>query len=258
MSQTIDYHVDPIPAFTDNYIWCLHNQHTAYVVDPGDPAPVQAFLQQQQLQLAGILITHHHRDHTGGIESLLASHSGIRVIGPANSDINGINVAVDEGDTIELGEFDVNLQVIRVPGHTLDHIAYHDQQSVFCGDTLFSAGCGRLFEGTYEQLWSSLQKIRALPCERIYCTHEYTLANLKFAQHIDTNNPTLDTYSHWCNKRREMNLPTLPTTMSMQRQINPFLRADEPSLQQAITAAGGNINNELDAFTWLRQAKDRF
>lgn len=258
MPHTVEYDIHPIPAFTDNYIWCLYDQHVAYVVDPGDAGPVHAFLQQHRLQLAGILITHHHRDHTGGIELLVSAYPKARVFGPANSDIKGITKAVDEGDTVDLSELNIQLRVLRVPGHTLDHIAYYDDSSVFCGDTLFSAGCGRLFEGTHEQLWASLKTLRALPCERIYCTHEYTLANLKFAQCIDTNNPTLNAYAHWCSKRRTMDLPTLPTTMSMQRQINPFLRADDPSIQQAITAAGGDINNEVDAFTWLRQAKDRF
>ena len=167
----------PIAAFTDNYIWCLHNTHDAIVVDPGDAEPVLAFLKKHQLALKAILITHHHHDHTGGIAKLVSANPGMPVIGPRGNHIRGITKSVSQGDTVQLPVLSLNFQVMEVPGHTLDHIAFFGHGIVFCGDTLFSAGCGRLFEGSPEQMLHSLNKLKRLPDDTLVCcAHEYTLA----------------------------------------------------------------------------------
>ena len=220
--------VHPIPAFTDNYIWCLHDDANAIVVDPGDAEPVLAFIKAKRLTLSAVLIAHHHRDHTGGIAKLVSAVPDLPVIGPRGNHIRGITKSVSQGDTVSLPVLKLSLQVMEVPGHTLDHIAFFGHGALFCGDTLFSAGCGRLFEGSPEQMHHSLNKLKRLPdSTKVYCTHEYTQANVKFALAVEPNNIALNEYADWVASMREQNLPTLPSNLKEQKNINPFLRAHE-------------------------------
>lgn len=224
----------PLPAFRDNYIWMLHDGRHAVAVDPGEAAPVEAFLAAQGLRLAAILVTHHHADHVGGIGELLAGRK-LPVFGPARESIPGRTVPLAEGDRVELPELGLELSVLEVPGHTLGHIAYLAPGILLCGDTLFSAGCGRLFEGSAAQLQASLAKLAALPAEtRVYCTHEYTLANLAFSVRVEQDNPERDEYLAWCRAQRARNEPTLPSTIGRERLVNPFLRVDQPQIMASV------------------------
>ncbi|HNP51280.1 MAG TPA: hydroxyacylglutathione hydrolase, partial [Nitrosomonas nitrosa] len=181
----------PVRAFKDNYIWVIRDQHYAAIVDPGDAVPVMAYLQQQNLQPIAILNTHHHHDHTGGNIALLTAFA-LPVYGPAKENIPGLTHRLSEGDTIHLAELSLDLSILDIPGHTAGHIAYYGANLLFCGDTLFACGCGRIFEGTPQQMYTSLQKLTKLPDDTlIYCAHEYTLANIRFATAIDPNNPVL-------------------------------------------------------------------
>lgn len=248
--------ITAIAAFKDNYIWCLRQAKLALIVDPGDATVVQHYLQQQQLQLAVILITHHHPDHTGGIKELKQRWPDVRVYAPAleQDKIPYADVWLKDHDQVELVDFNLTFQVMQLPGHTLGHIAYYSAPVLFCGDTLFNAGCGRLFEGTAAQMWQSLSRILALADQTlIYATHEYTLANLEFARWADPDNTELADYQHWCQQQREQQRPTLPTSLAVQRQINPFLRAEDVGLQHR-----WQQHNAVDLFTALRSAKDRF
>lgn len=248
--------ITAIAAFKDNYIWCLRQAKLALIVDPGDATVVQHYLQQQQLQLAVILITHHHPDHTGGINELKQRWPDVRVYAPAleQDKIPYADVWLKDHDQVELVDFNLTFQVMQLPGHTLGHIAYYSAPVLFCGDTLFNAGCGRLFEGTAAQMWQSLSRILALADQTlIYATHEYTLANLEFARWADPDNTELADYQHWCQQQREQQRPTLPTSLAVQRQINPFLRAEDVGLQHR-----WQQHNAVDLFTALRSAKDRF
>ena len=216
-----------LPAFTDNYIWMLHDGRDAVVVDPGDAAPVHAALDAQGLQLAAILVTHHHPDHVGGVDALRGRLRG-PVYGPAHETIPAPFTPLEGGQSVTvLGQ---RFEVIDVPGHTAGHIAYVQADAgaeplLFCGDTLFSAGCGRLFEGTPAQMVASLAKLNALPAgTRVCCTHEYTLSNLRFAAAVEPANDALAAHTEACRTRREAGQPTLPSTLATERQINPFLR----------------------------------
>ena len=250
--------ITPIPAFEDNYIWALCQPDSPYcvVVDPGDAAPVLDYLKLHNKQLHSILITHHHRDHTGGIATLRQHYPEAEVIGPAAEQqrINGLTQQVADGDIVALGGFGLQFKVIAVPGHTLGHIAYYSAPVLFCGDTLFSAGCGRLFEGSPAQMWQSLQKFLALPDEtQVYCTHEYTLANLKFARFAEPDNQIVVAYEQKCLQLRQQNQPTLPVLLADEKQINPFLRCNNKLLQQH-----WQQDNALALFSTLRAAKDQF
>lgn len=220
----------PIPAFSDNYIWLLAQEGKAWVVDPGDAEPVLDTLAKEKLKLAGILITHHHDDHTGGIAELL-QHFDIPVYGPHDSPAcKVISQPLHDGDSIHLGS--MNFSVMAVPGHTLDHIAFYSaaEKILFCGDTLFSGGCGRVFEGTYEQMYNSLLKLLALPDDtRICCAHEYTLSNLRFALTVEPDNQDLVEYQQRCERLRQKDQPTLPSTIQQEKRINPFLRCTDIS-----------------------------
>lgn len=220
----------PLPAFRDNYIWTLHDGRHGVVVDPGDAKPVESFFDSEGLILAAILVTHHHRDHIDGIESLLERWP-VPVFGPATESIPGITHPLGEGDHVPIPELGLEFSVMHLPGHTLGHIAYLAPEGLFCGDTLFSAGCGRLFEGTAAQLQASLARLMALPEHtRVYCTHEYTLSNLAFSRQVEPENPARDRYRAACEEKRRQGVPTLPSTIGQERLINPFLRTQEPQI----------------------------
>ena len=257
--------IHPIPAFTDNYIWAPSEAQSQQVcvVDPGDAQPVIEYLESNGLQLSDILITHHHPDHTGGIQELKNRYS-CRVVGPSSSGIQGISEFVSEGDSVTL--FGQIFSVIEVPGHTLDHIAYYceDENQIdpilFCGDTLFAAGCGRLFEGTPEMMHLSLGKLSALPANtRVFCTHEYTMANLQFAIAADAENDVLIERIESEAAKRAANEPTLPSSIELELATNPFLRCREPNLQKSAEIQSGRTpRNEVEVFAALRAWKDSF
>ena len=251
-----------VPAFTDNYIWLVTNEQRQFaaVVDPGDAQPVIDELQRRNMSPVAILITHHHRDHTGGIEKLLEAYPGLPVYGPASEYIAHMTRALGEGQQVVLEELGLSFTVMDVPGHTAGHIAYYGEGSLFCGDTLFSAGCGRLFEGSPSQLASSLAKLAALPDDtQVYCTHEYTLSNLAFAHAAEPHNPARDAYAARCKALRAANQPTLPSTIGLEKAINPFLRSEQPGIHDAIAAHHGTRPaNALECLTALRAWKDNF
>jgi hydroxyacylglutathione hydrolase len=252
----------PIPAFSDNYIWVLHDDQRALVVDPGESSGVAAWLRQTGLRLEAIFITHHHRDHTGGVTELQQAF-GAKVYGPLDEPMPEPLQRLADGEHVEaLGH---RFEVMRVPGHTLGHIAYYSPDIdgtplLFCGDTLFSGGCGRLFEGTPAQMHASLDRLGALPAStRVCCTHEYTLANLRFAQAVDPDNAALSRYVAHCEQLRQQQRPTLPSTIGLERQINPFLRAHEPALKQAASKHNPNIaTDDTSVFATLREWKNNF
>ena len=235
------------------------------MVDPGDAGPVRAFLQQHNLMLKGILVTHHHWDHVGGIDTLVKEYPGIPVWGPANEQIPCRTVALKHGDSVSL-PFGVRLEVLEVPGHTLGHIAYYCEDCagtgpiLLSGDTLFSSGCGRLFEGTAEQMHHSLGLFKRLPgATRIYCTHEYTLSNLRFALAVEPDNPDILDRQHQVEELRAQERPSLPTNLSLELRVNPFLRADKPSVRSAVSRnCGSGPSGEVDIFAKLRSWKDHF
>lgn len=227
----------PLRAFDDNYIWLLARGDEALVVDPGDAAPVRAALESRGLRLVGILVTHHHGDHVGGLDELRASWRGT-VYAPAGEHIAGPVTPVREGQRVTL--LGLEFEVIDVPGHTAGHVAYHWRGDadhaplLFSGDTLFSAGCGRLFEGTPQQMHASLSKLAALPgSTRVCCAHEYTLSNLRFAAAVEPGNAELRAYRARCEALRAQGLPTLPSTIATERAVNPFLRCAVGAVAQA-------------------------
>ncbi|HEY5340790.1 MAG TPA: hydroxyacylglutathione hydrolase [Candidatus Aquilonibacter sp.] len=251
-----------IPAFNDNYIWLIREQALAAVVDPGDAAPVLAYLAQERLALAAIVTTHHHADHVGGNLALLAQHR-VPVFAPAHEAIPGATRTLVEGDRIDVPGVDVALDVLDVPGHTAGHIAYVgdiDGPVLFCGDTLFAAGCGRLFEGTAGEMWSSLGKFARLdPATRVYCAHEYTLANLRFAAAVEPANAAIAARIDAETQKRARGVPSVPSTIALELATNPFLRAREPAVRQAAEArAGTSLPRDVDVFAALRGWKNAF
>jgi len=259
--------ITPIPAFADNYIWAMVAGDSCVVVDPGDAAPVLKFLVERELALHAILVTHHHADHIGGVDALTARWP-VPVYGPATENIACVTHALHEGDTVALPAFvDEPFRVIDVPGHTRGHIAYVSGDILFCGDTLFAAGCGRLFEGTAAQLHHSLTRLAALPDRtRVFCTHEYTLSNLRFAMAVDAENVALSERVFVEQERRSRNEPTLPSSIALERATNPFLRCTttgviDSAQRYARTQTNlrdVSLSNEVNVFAALRLWKNEF
>ncbi|UQS17499.1 hydroxyacylglutathione hydrolase [Pseudomonas sp. HS6] len=252
--------ISALPAFTDNYIWLLQDHATqrCAVVDPGDAAPVQAWLAAHPGWVLGdILITHHHHDHVGGVETLKKA-TGATVYGPASESIPGRDVALKDNDKVRVLGWDFD--VYAVPGHTLGHIAYYHHGLLFCGDTLFAAGCGRLFEGTPEQMHHSLGRLAALPEDTlVYCTHEYTLSNLKFAAAVEPGNPNIAARLEKVTQQRQKGVMTLPSTIALEKLTNPFLRTSETLVTQKVDERNGAQNRApSEVFAALRAWKDKF
>ena len=255
-------HLTPIPAFTDNYIWALHDGERALVVDPGESEGVAAWLRRQNLRLETILITHHHPDHTGGVAALREA-TGAQVTGPARERMPEPLRRVGGGD--EVNAMGMRFEVIDVPGHTAGHIAYYAAHAegaplLFCGDTLFSGGCGRLFEGTPAQMLDSLSRLATLPDDtRVCCTHEYTLSNLRFARAVEPHNTDLAAYQRSCEALRAQNFPTLPSSIGLEKRINPFLRATQAEVVRSAQAhAPGQPTDAVSVFATLREWKNVF
>jgi hydroxyacylglutathione hydrolase len=252
--------ISALPAFTDNYIWLLqdHRSQRCAVVDPGDAAPVEAWLDAHpDWVLSDILITHHHHDHVGGVERL--KHiSGATVYGPASENIPARDVALQDNDTASVLGWDFD--VYAVPGHTLGHIAYYHHGLLFCGDTLFAAGCGRLFEGTPDQMHHSLSRLAALPEDTlVYCTHEYTLSNLKFAAAVEPTNTDIAARLEKVTQQRQNGVMTLPSTLALEKLTNPFLRTGETLVKQKVDERAGAQNRApSEVFAALRAWKDKF
>jgi hydroxyacylglutathione hydrolase len=253
----------PIPAFADNYIWVIRNGRHAAVVDAGDAAPVLAYLEREDVELTAIICTHHHGDHVGGNNALLARWQ-VPVFGPAHEEIPGRTHALSEGDSILVPGVQVQMSVLDIPGHTAGHIALHgrldDEPLVFCGDTLFAVGCGRLFEGTPRQMVASLDKLAALPAAtRIYCGHEYTVANLRFARTVDPANSALSEREVREQAKRAAGHPTLPSTIGEERLTNPFLRTADPTIAAAAARhAGHALDGRVGVFAEIRAWKNEF
>lgn len=250
-----------IPIFEDNYIWLIVDSNTKKViaVDPGDADPLLYFLKKNELDLDAILITHHHFDHTHGIERLKRDYN-VAVYGPHNPKIIGLTHHVEAGDEIYRSSLDITLGVLNIPGHTLDHIAYTMPGVLFCGDTLFSAGCGRLFEGTPAQMYHSLQHLASLPDDTsVYCTHEYTLQNLKFAKAVEPNNQAIQNKLKQVIALRQTNQATLPSLLKDEKEMNPFLRCQEQDVIQAVEKKMGfKMADPVAVFKYLREWKDGF
>lgn len=255
--------ITPIPAFKDNYIWLIELQAGAVVVDPGDAAPVLDYLKNHRLRLTAILITHHHEDHQGGIEALVAAcgktHAP-RVFGPIAESIIGLTNPLQGGERLSVAG-DTPFEVIATPGHTRGHLSYLHGDNLFCGDTLFAAGCGRLFEGTAEQMKNSLDRLAALPGDPwIFCAHEYTLANLRFAQAVEPDNADIEHRILEVEQRRRQDQPSLPSSMSEEKKTNPFLRYDIPAVVANVQRYLGSTQplTPLEVFTALRAWKNVF
>ncbi|WP_114689737.1 hydroxyacylglutathione hydrolase [Polynucleobacter necessarius] len=267
MDKNTVLQVWPIPAFDDNYIWCIHDGISALVVDPGDAQPVLEYLMVNSLILKGILITHHHPDHTGGILKLLQDVN-IPVYGPVGDNIPGRTVAVMQDDKLEIAAPRISFKVLEVPGHTLSHIAYFANMQanvvepmLFCGDTLFASGCGRLFEGTPTQMSESLGKFSLLPKNTlVYCAHEYTVSNIRFALAVEPNNLNLLSWAERAQSLRKQGLPTLPTTIGQELQVNPFMRCDQPEVIFMAKKVSGQKEFPTPAHVLgvIRAWKDRF
>jgi len=251
--------VHAVPAFQDNYLWVIARGTRAAVVDPGDAAPIERFLAGHGLELAAILATHHHGDHIGGVPAL-AKHWRCPVFGPAHDGVEGLDRRLVEGDRIDVPGIDAQFSVLDVPGHTAGHIAYVGEGVVFCGDTLFACGCGRLFEGTPAQMSASLAKLAALPGEtRAYCAHEYTMANIRFAEAVEPGNERLARRKARDGARRARGEPTVPTTIEEERATNPFLRCTQPEVvASAERHAGRRLAGPVEVFAEIRAWKNTF
>jgi hydroxyacylglutathione hydrolase len=253
----MSFTVIPVPAFNDNYLWVLRHGGNAVAVDPGDAAPIRDYLAREGLTLTAILITHHHPDHIGGLAELAGD---LPVYGPRDERIGGITRHVVQGDKISLPQIGAQLDVIEVPGHTRSHIAYYGASSLFCGDTLFACGCGRLFEGTPQQMSASLAKLTALPDDtRVYCAHEYTLSNIRFARVVEPGNAALAAREIRDSETRRHDKPTVPFTLGEEKASNPFLRCDQPEvIASAVKQSGAKLNGPVEVFAAVREWKNHF
>jgi hydroxyacylglutathione hydrolase len=254
--------VTPVRAFADNYIWLIHapsDSTKVVAVDPGDARPVERALADRNLQLSAILLTHHHADHVGGVADLLQRHP-VPVFGPARENTPGAPTKLRGGDEVSLADLGLKFEVLDVPGHTAGHIAYVGHGAVFCGDTLFSAGCGRLFEGTAAQMTDSLAKLASLPPDTLaYCAHEYTINNLKFGITVEPDNREAVAYLDECREKRARDEATVPSSIRRERNVNPFLRCDRQTVKQAAEArARRGLQNQSEIFAVIRQWKDGF
>lgn len=259
-----DLEIVPLHAFNDNYIWLLRRNDAAVIVDPGDEAPVLDYLEEHRLTLSAILVTHHHGDHIGGIEGLLA-HRKVPVYGPAAEAIETVSNPLGDGDRVELPQIGASFDVIAVPGHTRGHIAYYGRNIhacgvLFCGDTLFACGCGRILEGTPQQMWRSLARLAALPGDtRAYCAHEYTQANIRFALAVEPGNAALRTRAAAVAKLRAADQATVPSILSEELATNPFLRWDSPEVTAAANRfSGQKLTGPEAVFTAIREWKNKF
>lgn len=254
--------ITPIPALNDNYIWLIHGQDDpsrVAIVDPGEAKPALEHVRREQLQVGAILITHRHPDHTGGVP-VLRETLDVPVYGPSKEAGDVVTHPLEDGARLELETLGLAFDVLHIPGHTLGHIAFHGHGALFPGDTLFSAGCGRLFEGSPEQMHDSLQRLAGLPGEtRIYCGHEYTLANLAFAATVEPENSAIRVHREEAGRLRERNKPTLPSRIDLELGINPFLRTSESSVRRAAEQWSGTmLNDKVSVFAALRRWKDNF
>jgi hydroxyacylglutathione hydrolase len=254
--------VHAVPAFSDNYLWLVEGRtdpRRMVVVDPGDATPVLAALEARGAALEAILVTHHHGDHVGGVRALLERFP-VPVYGPAAESIPGRTAALSGGDAVELPGVGLSFEVIDVPGHTAGHIAYYGHGALFCGDTLFSGGCGRLFEGTPAQMLASLDALVALPPDtRVYCAHEYTASNLKFALAVEPVNADLIAHANLVARQRGAGQATVPSTLGLERRINPFLRTRLPAVKAAAERRAGHaLSSDVDVFATVRQWKNEF
>ena len=252
--------IEPIKAFDDNYIWLMTTNEGSIVVDPGENINLLKVIEKKNIKLDAILVTHHHYDHTGGIEELLTKYPNLKVYGP-NNNVDLIKSRLVDGELLNV--IGVDFEVIEIPGHTLDHIAYYaninNSPLLFCGDTLFAGGCGRVFEGTFDQMYESLMKLKKLPQNtRIYCGHEYTINNLKFAKAVEPDNIDLNARYNDAIDLRKNNIPTLPSTLSIELKTNPFLRAEKNNVQKIIPNEFKTDLSEKEIFSALRQWKDNF
>ncbi|MGC2167402.1 MAG: hydroxyacylglutathione hydrolase [Gallionella sp.] len=252
------FKISAIPALSDNYIWALHNDQCSAVVDPGEALPVLNFLSSRNLQLSCILCTHRHSDHVGGIAELREVYS-VPVYGRQHPNNPHITHDLHEGDKLCLDLFGIDFSIMEIPGHLNDHIAYLAPEALFCGDVLFGAGCGRNFEGSISQLHDSLQRLASLPDNtKVYCAHEYTEANLRFALACEPSNADLKQRVVDTRKLRAADLPSVPSTIGLEKTTNPFLRCKQPEIVHTLQQRGLDDDSELGAFTFLRAWKNHF
>jgi hydroxyacylglutathione hydrolase len=254
--------IKPIRALRDNYIWVIHgvDQSRIVILDPGEAEPVLRYLKENNLKLDGILLTHHHWDHTNGVDRLLAYFPGIPVYSSEKDKVPGVNHFVKEGDEITFSNLSSPIRVMEIPGHTLGHLGFVYEKALFSGDTLFSCGCGRIFEGTPEQMYQSLEKLKQLPSDTLmYCAHEYTRSNIRFAEAVDPANQILQQWKQEVEDLREKNIPSLPVSLKTELQTNPFLRCEDPIILASVKKNGyAGEGDPTSVMLHLREWKNQF